>query len=131
MKNMRKSKNDSPSTDNNTLAAIHDDFKFAGARTIRKLRKMKGISQGEAALLADISQSYLSNVEHARHVLSIPKLYLFSIRINIKPQYFFNMLLDEANYVRSRKEIFEDQRSDYLEYTDFEDYIRSNLYIDL
>ncbi|MHB8962282.1 MAG: helix-turn-helix domain-containing protein [Saccharofermentanales bacterium] len=46
--------------------------RLACALTIRGFRTGSGRSQEEAAIQADISQSHLSSLEHARHVPSLP-----------------------------------------------------------
>lgn len=98
---------------------LSDIVLLANARTIRKLRKIKNISQGEVALNAEISQSYLSNVEHARHMLSIYKFLSLSFAIDIHPEDSFRVLIDELYYCESAYRNFNDNKGKYESFSDF------------
>lgn len=76
-------------------------------KAIRKLRREKNISQGEAALSSNISQSYLSHVEKGNHCLSVHKLMSLSNGMDIPTQ----VIWDE--FTIQMKKTSEDNDFDY------------------
>lgn len=69
-------------------------------RALRRLRKMKNMTQGKAAIAADISQSYLSHVEKGYHSLSLYKLTAFSCGINTPLRETFDVYCEEFEKLR-------------------------------
>lgn len=110
---------------------IFDILLLTSARTVRRLRKTRNISQGEAALIADISQSYLSNVEHAKHLLSLHKFASLSFAMQVHPKECYDIFLDELIYSESIYRSFSDNREQYDEYSDFQEFAKDNLNNDI
>ncbi len=80
-------------------------YSVAGGRAMKRLRESKNLGQGEAALEANFSLSYLSNVERGNHALSLNKFMAFSEGIHSRPEELCRLLCEEIEKCRSRGEL--------------------------
>ena len=60
------------------------DYELIGKR-IENLRKKRGWSQGKLAEKADLSNNYLSNIEHSRSIPSIETLVRLCTALDVTP----------------------------------------------
>ena len=72
-----------------------NQYSLAIGRTLRRLREKKNLGQGEAALEANFSLSYLSNVERGNHAISLNKFMSFSDGVNSRPEEICQLLCEE------------------------------------
>ena len=77
-------------------------YSVAVGRALKRLRESKNLGQGEAALEANFSLSYLSNVERGIHALSLNKFMSFSDGVNSCPEELCQLLCEEI--ARGRRE---------------------------
>ena len=77
---------------------------LAVGRTLKKLRERKNLGQGEAALEANFSLSYLSNVERGNHSLSLNKFMSFSEGIHSCPEELCSLLCEEIAKIRQESQ---------------------------
>ncbi len=118
----RSAKADRRFDDDPAMNLTPDVFALAGAMTVRRLRREKNITQGRAALISDISQSYLSNVEKARHAISIQKLVAFADGIEIGHEVGLYVYADSLSAVMESRKDFYSHREHYSNYRSFYDY---------
>jgi len=78
-------------------------YSLAVGRALKRLRESKNLGQGEAALEANFSLSYLSNVERGNHALSLNKFMSFSDGIHSCPEELCRLLCEEI--ARGRDEM--------------------------
>lgn len=72
-----------------------DLYSLAASKAMIRLRKIKNLGQGEAALESNLSPSYLSNVERGNHAISVNKLMTFSDGIASNPKEICDLLCEE------------------------------------
>lgn len=108
-----------------------DVFALAGAMTVVILRKTKSISQGEAALASGITQSYLSNVEKAKNVLSMRKLLKIANSLTICYIEALTLYVKNLKTACEMQTLFYENREDYRDYESFLDYARKRIIKDL
>ncbi|MHB1483551.1 MAG: helix-turn-helix domain-containing protein [Saccharofermentanales bacterium] len=72
-----------------------DLYSLAASRAMVRLRKLKNLGQGEAAIESNLSPSYLSNVERGNHAISVNKLMSFSEGIDSNPEEICCLLCEE------------------------------------
>lgn len=72
-----------------------NQYSLAIGRTLRRLREKKNLGQGEAALEANFSLSYLSNVERGNHAISLNKFMSFSDGVHSRPEEICQLLCEE------------------------------------
>lgn len=77
---------------------------LAVGRALKKQRERKNLGQGEAALEANFSLSYLSNVERGIHSLSLSKFLSFSEGIHSTPEELCSLLCEEMAKIRQESE---------------------------
>jgi len=82
---------------------------LAVGRTLKRLRESKNLGQGEAALEANFSLSYLSNVERGIHSLSLNKFMSFSEGICSCPEELCRLLCEEIAKVREESQNEEEE----------------------
>jgi len=70
---------------------------------IRKLRLKQNISQGEAALASDISQSYLSHLENGTNSISFSKLHALSKGVNLPLEDFMKAFKEEYDVLLAQQ----------------------------
>lgn len=85
---------------------------LAVGRTLKRLRERKNLGQGEAALEANFSLSYLSNVERGIHSLSLSKFMSFAEGIDSSPKELCRLLCEEIAKVREENQNEEDTEAD-------------------
>ncbi len=78
-------------------------YSLAVGRALKRLRESKNLGQGEAALEANFSLSYLSNVERGIHALSLNKFMSFSDGVNSCPEELCRLLCEEI--AKGRNEV--------------------------
>ena len=77
-------------------------YSVAGGRAMKRLRESKNLGQGQAALEANFSLSYLSNVERGGHALSLNKFMSFSDGIHSCPEELCRLLCEEIAKCREK-----------------------------
>lgn len=84
-------------------------YSLAVGRAMKRLRESKNLGQGEAALEANFSLSYLSNVERGIHALSLNKFMSFSDGINSCPEELCRLLCEE---IAKGRQALDDRKPD-------------------
>lgn len=102
-------------------------FAIAGAMTVIILRKTECVTQGEAALASGITQSYLSNVEKAKNVISLRNLLKIAHSINICYFKTLSLYVENLKIAREMQTHFYENREAYREYESFLDYSRERI----
>lgn len=74
--------------------------------TIRKLRKEKGLKQGEFSLLCNISQTYLSLVENNQKEPTLSTLKLIANTLGVSVPILIFLSIDEDDVPNNKREIF-------------------------
>ncbi len=75
--------------------------------TIKDIRKERGISQTELAIICDISQTYLSQIESNQKEPNISTLKIIAGKLNVAVPILFFLSLDEKDIAPSKKNIFQ------------------------
>jgi len=65
------------------------------ARTVRRLRQEKGLSQEDLATLAQVDRTYISGIERARRNITISTLERLIPHLSSNPSEFFTVLCHE------------------------------------
>lgn len=75
--------------------------------TIKDIRKQKGINQVELALLCDISQTYLSQIENDQKEPNMGILKVIAEKLDIALPMLFFLSLDEADIAPGKRHMFQ------------------------
>lgn len=67
------------------------DLREVFARNLRRLRNGKGISQDELAYEAEVSRSYLSQLEKGKFYASLRVIERFALALDVAPKEFLEL----------------------------------------
>lgn len=100
---------------------------FASARTLRKIRKYKNLSQGGLSEKVNISQPYLSNAEKGKHCLSLCKFCEIIYGVKIDLGECLSIFKEEYENLTKLYRHYSHNRNLYTEYKDFNDLVTKNI----
>ncbi len=100
---------------------------LACARTSRKIRKIRSLSQEEAAMRSNISQSYLSNIEQGRNLISLITLLSLTSGLDVDFNEGLDLLGNEVSDLSDLLNSYNSNTEKYKLYDDFSDLVRSNI----
>ena len=113
--------------DQSSLKVCREVLCLACARTARKLRRGRSLSQEETAMRSNISQSYLSNIEQGKHLISLEKLCSLTAGLNVDIKECFELLNTEIGNLCDIQHLFLSSGQQFEDYRDFGDLIRRNI----
>ena len=100
---------------------------LACGRTARIMRKARFLSQEETAMLSNICQSYLSNIEQGRNLISLDKLCLLSHGLNYELKECFELLDSEITNMSDLLRFYDSNDRKFKDYRDFGELVRRNI----
>ena len=110
-----------------SASVCREVLSLACARISRRLRIQKKWTQEDLAVRSGICQSYISNIEQGKHLISLEKLCTLTEAFEIDLQVCFGYLAKEIGTLMKLREFYLNNYEIFINYRDFGELIRRNI----